>query len=85
MDKPLIERLEARFGGQSDDRHPYNRDGPEAAAAIRELVDAGERLSRELDWVNDQLDLMPDDYAEALVRLRTLLAKHAPTPNAQGD
>ncbi len=33
------------------------------------LADAARKLLRELEWVNEQLDLMPDDYAEAQEQL----------------
>lgn len=42
---------------------------------LESLVAAGEALLRELVWVNEQLDLMPDDYGEALTKFRAAIAK----------
>lgn len=44
-------------------------------AAAPELLGALATLLRELEWVNEQLDLMPDDYAEAHQNARAAIAK----------
>lgn len=44
-----------------------------ASAIEAEVREAGQALLRELEWVNEQLDLMPDDYAEALTRFQAAI------------
>jgi hypothetical protein len=44
-------------------------------AAAPELLEALEALLHELKWVNEQLDLMPDDYAEAQSQASRAIAK----------
>jgi hypothetical protein len=58
-----------------------NPDGPALAAEIERLTAqvevmrlAGSELLRELEWVNEQLDLMPDDYAKSIVRFTAALS-----------
>jgi hypothetical protein len=46
-------------------------------AAAPELYEALAGLLHELEWVNEQLDLMPDDYADALTFAQAALAKAA--------
>lgn len=43
-------------------------------AQVEVLRLAGNKLLHELEWVNEQLDLMPDDYAKSIVRFRAALS-----------
>jgi hypothetical protein len=51
------------------------------AATIATLREAVEAVLHELHWVHEQLDLMPDDYLEALAKLHAALAN---TENGAG-
>lgn len=63
------------FDCEDDAIDNWNARTDPLATLVLEVREKGAALMRELVWVNEQLDLMPDDYAEAHAQFRATLAK----------